>query len=74
MEGKRLEIEEKKIQSQMAKENAESILKTRELDIKEAKLALDAYVEGASNLLQKEEREKDRQIKQTEAALNIFVA
>jgi hypothetical protein len=72
MEGKRLEIEERKIQSQMAKENADSILKTRELDIKEAKLALDAYVEGASNLMNKEEKAKDRQLKQTQEALKIL--
>ena len=56
----------------MAKENSDSVLKTRELDIKEAKLALDAYVEGASNLMNKEEKAKDRQLKQTQEALKIL--
>jgi len=72
MEGRRLDIEERKLQSQMAKENAASIIKTRELDLKEKELALEAYVEGASNLLNREEKAKDRQLKQTQDALKIL--
>lgn len=72
MEGRRLDIEERKLQSQMAKENASSIIKTRELDLKEKELALEAYVEGASNLLNREEKAKDRQLKQTQDALKIL--
>jgi len=56
----------------LAKENAASIIKTRELDLKEKELALEAYVEGASNLLNREEKAKDRQLKQTQDALKIL--
>ncbi|MEL0116883.1 MAG: hypothetical protein VW739_04130 [Pelagibacteraceae bacterium] len=72
MEGRRLDIEERKLQSQMAKENAASNIKTRELDLKEKELALEDYVEGASNLLNREEKAKDRQLKQTQDALKIL--
>ena len=90
MEGRRLDIEERKLQlqmakdnsqsilkdrqlqSQMAKENAESILKNRELDIKERELALEAYIEGATNLMKAEENNKDRQLKQIQEALSML--
>ena len=56
----------------MAKENAESTLKNRELDIKERELALEAYIEGATNLMKAEENNKDRQLKQIQEALKML--
>ena len=47
MEAQRLQIEQEKVQAQLAKEASEGALKNRDLDLKEQKLALDAYKIGA---------------------------
>ena len=65
-------LKDRQLQSQMAKENAESTLKNRELDIKERELALEAYIEGATNLMKAEENNKDRQLKQIQEALKML--
>jgi len=65
-------LKDRQLQSQMAKENAESTLKNRELDIKERELALEAYIEGATNLMKAEENDKDRQLKQIQEALKML--
>tara|TARA_R110000822_G_scaffold12986_7_gene46724 strand:- start:330 stop:2975 length:2646 start_codon:yes stop_codon:yes gene_type:complete len=65
-------LKDRQLQSQMAKENAESMLKNRELDLKERELALEAYVEGATNLMKINENDKDRQLKQAQEALKML--
>jgi len=72
MEGKRLEIEQQKVQAQLAKESVEGALKQRDLDLKEQKLALDAYKFGAENTLKADEKEADRNNKRAIEALKMI--
>jgi len=72
MEGKRLEIEQQKVQAQLAKESVEGALKQRDLDLKEQKLALDAYKVGAENTLKADEKEKDRNTKTAIKAVEVL--
>ena len=72
LEGQRLNIEQKKLQAQIAKEQAEGALKNRELQLKEMKLSVDAYTQGASQILKSDEKEKDRNAKKAMKAVEIF--
>ncbi len=72
LEGQRLSIEQKKLQAQIAKEQAEGALKNRELQLKEMKLSVDAYTQGASQILKSDEKEKDRNAKKAMKAVEIF--
>ena len=72
MEAKRLDIEQQKVQAQLAKESVEGALKQRDLDIKEQKLALDAYKIGAENTLRADEKEADRNNKRAIEALKLI--
>ncbi|MGB1650316.1 MAG: hypothetical protein ACPHEP_04760 [Acidimicrobiales bacterium] len=72
LEGQRLNIEQQKLQAQIAKEQAEGALKNRELQLKEMKLSVDAYTQGASQILKSDEKEKDRNAKKAMKAVEIF--
>jgi len=72
LEGQRLNIEQQKLQAQIAKEQAEGALKNRELQLKEMKLSVDAYTQGASEILKSDEKEKDRNAKKAMKAVEIF--
>ena len=72
LEGQRLSIEQQKLQAQLAKEQAAAALKNRELGLKEMKLAVDAYSNGASQILKSDEKEKDRNAKKAMKAVEIF--
>ena len=72
LEGQRLNIEQQKLQAQIAKEQAEGALKNRELQLKEMKLSVDAYSQGASQILKSDEKEKDRNAKKAMKAVEIF--
>ena len=72
MEAQRLEIEKEKIQVQLAKEATEGALKNRDLDLKEQKIALDAFKIGAENTLKVEEKEKDRNAKAAVEAVKVL--
>ncbi|MEK9694322.1 MAG: hypothetical protein VW270_01080 [Candidatus Poseidoniales archaeon] len=72
LEGQRLSIEQQKLQAQIAKEQAEGALKNRELQLKEMKLSVDAYTQGASQILKSDEKEKDRNAKKAMKAVEIF--
>jgi hypothetical protein len=73
IEGQRLAIEKEKIQAQLAKEASEGALKNRDLDLKEQKIALDAYKVGAEGLLKAEEKDKDRNTQQAMNAVKMLV-
>ena len=72
MEAQRLGIEKEKLQANIAKELSEGALKNRDLDLKEQKIALDAYKAGAENLLKSEEKDKDRNTEQAMNAVKIL--
>ena len=72
LEGQRLNIEQQKLKAQIAKEQAEGALKNRELQLKEMKLSVDAYTQGASEILKSDEKEKDRNAKKAMKAVEIF--
>ena len=72
LEAQRLNIEQQKLQAQIAKEQAEGALKNRELQLKEMKLSVDAYTQGASEILKSDEKEKDRNAKKAMKAVEIF--
>ena len=72
MEAQRLGIEKEKLQANIAKELSEGALKNRDLDLKEQKIALDAYKAGAENLLKSEERDKDRNTEQAMNAVKVL--
>ena len=72
MESERLEIEKQKVNAQLAKEATEGALKNRDLDLKEQKLALDAYKIGAEGTLKADEKEKDRNTKTAIKAVEIL--
>jgi len=72
LEGQRLSIEQQKLQAQLAKEQAQAALKNRELGLKEMQLAVDAYSNGASQILKSDEKEKDRNAKKAMKAVEIF--
>ncbi len=73
MEAQRLGLEKEKVQAQLAKEATEGALKNRDLDLKEQKIALDAYKIGAEGLLKAEEKEKDRNTEQAMNAVKMLV-
>ena len=73
MEAQRLGLEKEKIQANIAKEASEGALKNRDLDLKEQKIALDAYKAGAENLLKVEEKDKDRNTEQAMNAVKMLV-
>jgi len=73
MEAQRLGLEKEKVQAQLAKEATEGALKNRDLDLKEQKIALDAYKIGAEGLLKAEEKEKDRNTDQAMNAVKMLV-
>jgi hypothetical protein len=73
MEAQRLGLEKEKIQANIAKEASEGALKNRDLDLKEQKIALDAYKAGAENLLKAEEKDKDRNTEQAMNAVKMLV-
>ena len=72
MEAQRLQIEQEKVQAQLAKEASEGALKNRDLDLKEQKLALDAYKIGAEGTLKADEKEKDRNAKAAIKAVELL--
>ena len=72
MEAQRLGIEKEKLQANIAKELSEGALKNRDLDLKEQKIALDAYKVGAENLLKAEEKDKDRNTEQAMNAVKVL--
>ena len=72
MEAQRLNIEQEKVQAQLAKEASEGALKNRDLDLKEQKLALDAYKIGAEGTLKADEKEKDRNAKAAIKAVELL--
>ena len=72
MEAQRLGIEKEKLQANIAKEASEGALKNRDLDLKEQKIALDAYKAGAENLLKSEEKDKDRNTEQAINAVKVL--
>jgi len=72
MEAQRLQIEQEKVQAQLAKEATEGALKNRDLDLKEQKLALDAYKIGAEGTLKADEKEKDRNAKAAIKAVELL--
>ena len=72
MEAQRLGIEKEKLQANIAKEASEGALKNRDLDLKEQKIALDAYKAGAENLLKSEEKDKDRNAEQAMNAVKVL--
>lgn len=72
MEAQRLGIEKEKLQANIAKEASEGALKNRDLDLKEQKIALDAYKAGAENLLKSEEKDKDRNTQQAMNAVKVL--
>ena len=72
MEAQRLGIEKEKLQANIAKEASEGALKNRDLDLKEQKIALDAYKAGAENLLKSEEKDKDRNTEQAMNAVKVL--
>ena len=72
MEAQRLGIEKEKLQANIAKELSEGALKNRDLDLKEQKIALDAYKAGAENLLKAEEKDKDRNTEQAMNAVKVL--
>ena len=72
MEAQRLGIEKEKLQANIAKELSEGALKNRDLDLKEQKIALDAYKAGAENLLKSEEKDKDRNTEQAMNAVKVL--
>jgi len=72
MEAARLDIEKQKVNAQLAKEATEGALKNRDLDLKEQKLALDAYKIGAEGTLKADEKEKDRNTKTAIKAVEIL--
>ena len=72
MEAQRLGIEKEKLQANIAKEASEGALKNRDLDLKEQKIALDAYKAGAENLLKAEEKDKDRNTEQAMNAVKVL--
>ena len=72
IEAERLAVEKEKVQAQLAKEATEGALKNRDLDLKEQKLALDAYKIGAENTLKSDEKEKDRNTKTAIKAVEIL--
>lgn len=72
IEAARLDVEKQKVQAQLAKEATEGAIKNRDLDLKEQKLALDAYKIGAENTLKSDEKEKDRNTKTAIKAVEIL--
>jgi len=72
IEAARLDIEKQKVNAQLAKEATEGAIKNRDLDLKEQKLALDAYKIGAENTLKSDEKEKDRNTKTAIKAVEIL--
>ena len=72
MEAERLKLEDKKINTQMAKENASTILQDRKLDIEENKLALSAYEAGADLNFKTSEAEKKREHNNLMAAVKMI--
>lgn len=72
MEAQRLQLEDKKINAQMAKENASTILADRKLDIEENKLALAAYEAGANLNFKADEAEKKREHQKLLEAVKII--
>ena len=72
MEAQRLGIEKEKLQANIAKELSEGALKNRDLDLKEQKIALDAYKAGAESLLKAEEKDKDRNTEQAMNAVKVL--
>ena len=72
MESQRLGLDQQKLQAQLAKDQAVSALRSRELALKEMQLAVDAYSSGASQILKSDEKEKDRNVKKSIKAVEIF--
>jgi hypothetical protein len=72
MEAKRIEQGDKELEFKAAKEQVVSALKSRELDLKERQQLIDAYIEGAENMMKIEEGDKDRQMKQANEALKVL--
>jgi len=72
IEAARLDVEKQKVNAQLAKEATEGAIKNRDLDLKEQKLALDAYKIGAENTLKSDEKEKDRNTKTAIKAVEIL--
>ena len=72
IEAARLDVEKQKVNAQLAKEATEGAIKNRDLDLKEQKLALDAYKIGAENTLKADEKEKDRNTKTAIKAVEIL--
>lgn len=71
-EGQRIQNDRLKIQYEAAKDQAKAALEDRSLDLKEKQLALDAFIEGAKNLVTIEENDKDRQAKQLSEAMKVL--
>ena len=73
IEAQILALEKDKVQANLAKEASEGALKNRDLDLKEQKIALDAYKVGAEGLLKAEEKDKDRNTEQAINAVKMLV-
>jgi len=73
LEGQRLEIENNKVQAQIAKESVDAAMKNRELDLKEAALKVNMIKEGIKTSSNAQEKEKDRNSKKAIAALDAIM-
>ena len=73
LEGQRLQIEQQKVQAQVAKEAVDAAMKNRELDLKEAALKIDMVKEGIRTSSSSKEKEKDRNNKKAIAALDAIM-
>ena len=73
LEGQRLQIEQQKVQAQLAKESVDAAMKNRELDLKETSLKVDMIKEGIRTSSTSKEKEKDRNNKKAIAALDAIM-
>ena len=72
LEGKRLEIEDRRVNSSIAKEMSEASIDNRSLALKEKELALKAYEKGATELTKINEKEKDRNLNLQKTAIKAM--
>jgi len=73
LEGQRLQVEQQKVQAQIAKESVDAAMKNRELDLKEASLKVDMIKEGIRTSSTSKEKEKDRNNQKAIAALDAIM-
>jgi hypothetical protein len=73
LEAQRLQIEQDKVQAQLAKESVDAAMRNRELDLKETAMRIDMMKEGIKTSTAINEKEKDRSNKKAIVALQAIM-